>query len=144
MDDRGDSTAHDPRPRLRRRFFAALVLIGFLFGGLLGRLMAPEPVRLLEVQAFDAGLRLRLDGQADYREASAGGGYTLSLQAEGREATGQLNLEGQAVRWRVQPGEQGLSLRLVALRPLQVRASAREEGGAWLLELRLATPAGER
>ena len=52
MDDRGDSTAHDPRPRLRRRFFAALVLIGFLFGGLLGRLMAPEPVRLLEVQAL--------------------------------------------------------------------------------------------
>lgn len=33
-------------PRLRRRFFGSLVLIGLLIGLMIGRLTAPGPVQL--------------------------------------------------------------------------------------------------
>lgn len=133
------TAANDPLTPLRWRFFGSLVLCGLLLGLMIGRLTTPEPARLIEVQTFETGLRLRLNVEADYREAFVEGAYALQLQAQGREAAGQLRLDGQRIHWRVQPAEQGLALRLVALRPLQVLASGRQEGSDWLLELRVAT-----
>lgn len=132
----GGPAEHDPLPRLRRRFFGSLVLIGLLVGMMIGRLTTPEPARLIDVQAFDAGLRLHFNVPTVYREESIDGAYALLLQAQGRERAGQLTLNGQNVRWRVQPAEHGLTLHLVALRPLKVQASAQEEGGDWLLDLK--------
>jgi len=132
----GGPAAHDPLPRLRRRFFASLVLIGLLVGMMIGRLTTPEPARLIDVQASDAGLRLRFNVPTVYREESIEGAYALLLQAQGRERAGQLTLNGQSIRWRVQHAEHGLTLHLVALRPLKVQASEQEEGGDWLLDLK--------
>ncbi|MHB0818196.1 hypothetical protein ACYCFK_07925 [Stutzerimonas stutzeri] len=132
----GDPAADDPRPRLRRRFFASLVLIGLLVGMMIGRLTTPEPARLIDVETFEDSLRLRFNVQTVYRQASVDGAYALLLQAQGRERAGQLMLNGQSIRWRVQPAEHGLTLHLVALRPLKVQASEQEEGGDWLLDLK--------
>lgn len=114
------------------------MLIGLLVGMMIGRLTTPEPTRLIDVQVFDAGLRLHFNVPTVYREESIDGAYALLLQAQGRERAGQLTLNGQNVRWRVQPAEHGLTLHLVALRPLRVQATEREVSGDWLLELRPA------
>lgn len=131
--------AHDPLPRLRRRFFASLVLIGLLVGMMIGRLTTPEPARLVDVQVFEDALRLRFNVPAVYREGNLDGAYTLLLQARGRERAGQMRLNGQSIRWRVQPAEHGLTLHLVALRPLRLQATAQEEDGDWVLEVRPRT-----
>ncbi len=142
LDDGGDSTAPDPRPRLRRRFFASLVLIGLLVGLMIGRLTTPEPARLLAVESVGEGLLLRFSAPAQYRAQAVEGAYALLLQARGGERDGQLQVDGQRVRWRIQAVGQDLLLNLVALRPLQVQPSERQEEADWLLELRLA-PADE-
>ncbi len=113
------------------------MLIGLLVGVMIGRLTTPEPARLIDVEAFDAGLRLRFNVPTVYREESIDGAYALLLQARGRERAGQLTLNGQIVRWRVQAAEHGLTLQLVALRPLRVQASGHEQDDGWVLDLKL-------
>lgn len=126
VDDRGDSTAPDPMPRLRRRFFASLVLIGFLVGLMLGRLDTPEPVRLQRIEPTEDGLRLVFDGEPEVRQQQdVDGAFALLLAAEASGRSGELQLAGMPVRWRLQPGETGLLLHFVATRPLQ---------GRWRLE----------
>lgn len=66
------------------------------------------------------------------------GAYALLLQARGGERDGQLQVDGQRVRWRIQAIGQDLLLNLVALRPLRVQPSERQEEADWVLELRLA------
>ena len=134
----GDPAAGDSLSRLRWRFFGSLVLIGLLVGMMIGRLTTPEPARLIDVHAFEDGLVLRFNQQTVYREERIDGAYALLLQARGSEGAGQLRFNGQNSRWRVQPAEHGLTLRLVALRALRVQATEREVSGYWLLELRPA------
>src|SRR5690606_41450889 len=55
----GGPAPYDPRPRLRLRFFASLVLIGLLLGLLIGRLVDPGPVRVEAVRALPGGLQRR-------------------------------------------------------------------------------------
>lgn len=141
-DERHSTVPADPRPRLRRRFFGALVLIGLLVGMMIGRLTTPEPARLIAVQSVADGLQLRFNAPAQYQSQALEGAYAVLLQARGSERAGQLVVSGETLRWRIQPGKQGLLLDLVALRELQVQTHEREDGGDWLLELKIAVQAG--
>lgn len=128
----------DPRPRLRRRFFASLVLIGLLVGMMIGRLVTPEPVRLLRVEPQAQGLDLWFDRQPELYEEHLDGAFALLLQAKGEAAAGQLATADGRVAWRVQRSEQGLLVHFVATRPLRGEWSGEERDGAWRLAVRLS------
>ena len=138
-EDGEHSTARkDPRPRLRRRFFASLVLIGLLVGLLIGRLVDPGPVRLEAVQALENGLQLRFDRQAEFHQEDIDGAFGMLLLAEGGDQQGTLRIDGMPVRWRVQPTGRGLLVHLVAVRALQVDARGEELDGRWRLVLEVS------
>lgn len=138
----GGPAPYDPRPRLRRRFFASLVLIGLLIGLLIGRLVDPGPVQLEAVEVLPEGLQLRFDREPALHQQDLDGAFGMLLQAEGRDQQGQLRIGGMPVRWRIQPSERGLLVNFVAVRALQVRWQGEERGGAWwmVLNVRPAAP----
>ncbi len=128
----------DPRPRLRRRFFASLVLIGLLVGMMIGRLTAPGPVQLERVEEQAWGLSLQFDRQPELYDEHLEGAFALLLQAQGEAQSGQLQVDGARVGWRLQNTEKGLLLHLVAARPLRGEWSGRAEAGGWRLQVRVA------
>ncbi|WP_312342571.1 hypothetical protein [Stutzerimonas nitrititolerans] len=138
----GGPAPYDPRPRLRRRFFASLVLIGLLTGLLIGRLVDPGPVRLEAVQALPEGLQLRFDREPALHQEYLDGAFGMLVQAEGRDQQGELRIDDMPVRWRIQPSERGLLVNLVAVRALRVQWQGEERDGGWwmVLEVSPATP----
>lgn len=105
---------------------------------MIGRLTTPDPVRLIGVEPFNEGLRLRFSSPAPFRQEYRDGAYALRLQAEGDDRSGALRLNGRIIRWRMQSSERGLILHLVALRPLKVHEIGRALDDGWLLELQVS------
>jgi len=134
----GGPAADDPLPRLRRRFFGSLVLLGLLFGSLLGHLLRPEPVTLLRVEPITGGLQLWFDREPELFSQDVRGAVGMLFQARGSDAAGQLMLDGAPVGWKVQTTDKGLLLHLVAARPLQARWSGAQTEGNWRLEIQVA------
>ncbi|MFC3609398.1 hypothetical protein [Stutzerimonas tarimensis] len=136
--DAHSSEVEASKRRLRWRFFAALVLIGFLLGLMLGRLVSPDPARLLEISEGPAGLLLRFDREPALQAGHEQGLFGLRLQAEGAAAEGQMRLdEGALVNWRLRPAEEGLALVFIAVRPLRGEWRGQAEGQHWQLEVRV-------
>ena len=133
----GDPAADDPLPRLRRRFFAALVLLGLLFGSLLGHLFRPGPVALLRVEPVASGLQLWFSREPELYSENVDGAVGMLFQAKGRADSGRVKVDGSDARWRVQGTEKGLLLHVVATRPLQASWSGEKVDGQWRLQLRV-------
>ena len=125
-------------PRLRRRFFGSLVLIGLLVGAMIGRLTAPGPVQLQAVEALPQGLSLQFDREPEVYQEHLGGAFALLLQAQGNAQSGQLHIDGMPVGWRVQQTEKGLLLHLVAARPLQGQWHGNRHDGGWQIAVQVA------
>ena len=135
-EDRPHSSGEqDPLPRLRRRFFASLVLIGLLVGLMLGRLTTPGPVRLEALTVQPQGLALRFDREPDIHDEHLEGAFALLFQAEGEAQSGQLQIDGMPVGWRVQQTEKGLLLHLVAARRLQGQWQGARGDGGWQVQI---------
>lgn len=135
----GHSTApNDPRPRLRRRFFGSLVLIGLLVGLMIGRLTAPDPVQLLRVEPGPAGLSLWFDRKPELYSQDIDGAVGMLFQAQGKAQRGQLQVHGSTVGWRLQKNPKGLLLSFVATRPLTAEWQGVEAEGEWRLVVRVA------
>ncbi|WP_444815380.1 hypothetical protein [Stutzerimonas frequens] len=136
VEDRRHSTGEqDPMPRLRRRFFGSLVLIGLLIGLMIGRLTAPGPVQLELVQVQPQGLSLQFDREPEVYDEHLEGAFALLFQAEGEAQSGQLQIDGMPVAWRVQQTEKGLLLHLVAARRLQGRWQGARGDGGWQVQV---------
>ncbi|WP_336512661.1 hypothetical protein [Stutzerimonas stutzeri] len=129
--------ADDPLPRLRRRFFGALVLLGLLFGSLLGNLFRPGPVELLRVEPVASGLQLWFSREPELYSENVDGAVGMLFQAKGQAAAGRLKINENDARWRVQGTERGLLLHVVATRPLQARWSGEKVDGEWRLQLQI-------
>ncbi len=124
-------------PRLRRRFFGSLVLIGLLVGLMIGRLTAPGPVQLEAVESQPQGLSLQFDREPEMYDEHLEGAFALLFQAEGEPQSGQLQIDGMPVAWRVQQTEKGLLLHLVAARPLQGQWQGERRDGGWHLAVQV-------
>ncbi|NCT80457.1 hypothetical protein OUY36_02185 [Stutzerimonas sp. R40042] len=136
VEDRRHSTGEqDPMPRLRRRFFGSLVLIGLLIGLMIGRLTAPGPVQLELVQVQPQGLSLQFDREPEVYDEHLEGAFALLFQAEGEPQSGQLQIDGMPVAWRVQQTEKGLLLHLVAARRLQGQWQGARGDGGWQVQV---------
>ncbi len=122
-------------PRLRRRFFGSLVLIGLLIGLMIGRLTAPGPVQLELVQMQPQGLSLQFDREPEVYDEHLEGAFALLFQAEGEAQSGQLQIDGMPVGWRVQQTEKGLLLHLVAARRLQGQWQGARGDGGWQVQV---------
>lgn len=124
-------------PRLRRRFFGSLVLIGLLIGLMIGRLTAPGSVQLELVQVQPQGLSLQFDREPEVYDEHLEGAFALLFQAEGEAQSGQLQIDGMPVAWRVQQTGKGLLLHLVAARPLQGQWRGERHDGGWHLAVQV-------
>ncbi|WP_120995027.1 hypothetical protein [Stutzerimonas urumqiensis] len=140
-DTEADEVAHSratdaERRRLRWQFFGSLVLLGLLFGLMLGRLVDRQPT-LQGLAARDGGLVLHLSGQADIRDEHRAGVYVVLIEARasGETKRGQLELGGQPVNWQLRETEAGLSLRLIAARPLTGRWHGEATDDGWQLRI---------
>lgn len=125
----------DPRPRLRRRFFASLVLIGLLVGLMIGRLTAPDPVQLLRVESGSTGLSLWFDREPELFSQDVDGAVGMLFQAQGKAQRGQLQTQDSTVRWRLQKNAKGLLLSFVATRPLVAEWHGVESEDGWRLDI---------
>ena len=136
VEDRRHSTgAQDPMRRIRRTFFGSLVLIGLLVGLMIGRLTAPGPVQLELVQVQPQGLSLQFDREPELYDEHLEGAFALLFQAEGEAQSGQLQIDGMPVAWRVQQTEKGLLLHLVAARRLQGQWQGARGDGGWQVQV---------
>ncbi len=125
-------------PRLRRRFFGSLVLIGLLIGLMIGRLTAPGPLQLEAVETQPQGLSLQFDREPEVYDEHLEGAFALLFQAEGEPQSGQLQIDGMPVAWRVQQTEKGLLLHLVAARRLQGKWHGERHDGGWRIAVQVA------
>ena len=138
-EDGEHSTAvSDPRPRLRRRFFASLVLMGLLLGLLIGRLTAPDPVQLLRAEPVAGGLQLWFDGEPELHAERIDGAIGVLFQAQGSARQGELNVQDTRIRWRLQHTERGLLLHFVATRPLTADWQGHRLQDGWRLDVAVA------
>ena len=136
--DEGHSTPEpDPRSQLWPRVMFSLAIFGMLVGLMIGRLTAPEPRELEQVEVIEGGLNLWFNEEPKLHGEEVEGAVALLFEADGRPQRGQLQLEGKPVSWRVQKTDKGLLVNLVAARPLHGDWAGAEQDGRWRLQVLL-------
>ncbi|MFK8330626.1 hypothetical protein M2D63_011490 [Pseudomonas sp. BJa5] len=127
----------DPRSQLWPRVLFSMAIFGMLVGLMIGRLTAPEPRVLEQVQVVEGGLDLWFNEEPKLHGEEVEGTLALVFEAEGKAARGQLQLQGKPVAWRVQKSDGGLLVTLVATRPLHGDWAGTEDEGRWRVQVRL-------
>ena len=115
----------------------SLALFGMLVGLMIGRLTAPEPRVLEQVEVVTNGLNLWFNEEPQLHGEEVEGTLALVFEASGRSQKGQLTLAGKPVSWRLQKSDQGLLLSLVAARPLRGDWAGESVDGRWKVQVRL-------
>jgi hypothetical protein len=115
----------------------SLALFGLMVGLMIGRLTAPEPRVLEQVDVIPGGLQVWFNEQPEIHGENVDGALALLFDAEGKSQRGRLKLEGKDVIWRVQKSDKGLVLSLVAARPLRGDWAGTTVDGRWRLEISL-------
>ncbi|WP_332262286.1 hypothetical protein [Pseudomonas citronellolis] len=117
--------------------FSALAIGGLMIGLMLGRLTGPTPgePQLLAVRAQDGVLLLRFDQSARVEAGQIEGALALRVRAAGAAAEGQMRLDGQPLRWRVESREGELWITLLSTRHLGGSWDSEEKDGDWLLRV---------
>lgn len=108
-----------------------------MIGLMLGRLTGPTPgePHLLAVQAQDGVLLLRFDQNARVEAGQIEGALALRVRAAGAAAEGQMRLDGQPLRWRVETREGELWITLLSTRHLGGSWDSEEKDGDWVLRV---------
>lgn len=127
----------DPRPKLWPRVLGSMAIVGFTIGTIIGRLQQPVPVELEQIEELPTGLALWFDEEPRYEGRTVDGAVVLRLDASGRPWSGQLRFDSKVARWKLERGEKGLVLTLLAARPLQGDWRTEKVGGRWRLEVSL-------
>jgi len=115
----------------------SLALFGMLVGLMIGRLTAPEPRVLEQVEVVAGGLDLWFNEEPKLHGEVVEGTVALLFEAEGKAAKGQLSFGDKPVSWRLRKTDQGLLLSLVAARPLQARWAGESVEDRWRVQVRL-------
>ncbi|WP_122437490.1 hypothetical protein [Pseudomonas viridiflava] len=127
----------DPRPKLWPRVLGSMAIVGFTIGTIIGRLQQPVPVELEQIEELPTGLALWFDEEPRYEGSTVDGAVVLRLDASGRPWSGQLRFDSKVARWKLDRGEKGLVLTLLAARPLQGDWRTEKVDGRWRLEVSL-------
>ncbi|MBD8199819.1 hypothetical protein [Pseudomonas viridiflava] len=127
----------DPRPKLWPRVLGSMAIVGFTIGTIIGRLQQPVPVELEQIEELPTGLALWFDEEPRYEGSTVDGAVVLRLDASGRPWSGQLRFDSKVARWKLERGEKGLVLTLLAARPLQGDWRTERVDGRWRLEISL-------
>jgi hypothetical protein len=127
----------DPRSKLWPKFLGAIALFGLLVGLMIGKVTEPEPRVLARIEIQPAGLVLWFNEEPRLHGEFHNGTLAIVFDAHGRPGAGQLPIDGRQANWKVQQGDQGLLLTVIAARPLQGDWSGSEVDGRWRFEVKV-------
>jgi hypothetical protein len=127
----------DPRPKLMRRMFFSLAIVGVMVGLMIGRLTAPQPTELQQVEVVTDGLVVWFNNEPKLHGEHIDGSVALLFDATGKTQNGRLKVNGKDVNWRVRSSDGGLLLSVVAARPLRGEWAGSEVDDRWRLEIHL-------
>ena len=114
-----------------------MAIVGFTVGSIIGRLQQPDPVELMQIEELPTGLALWFNEEPTFKGETVDGAVVVKLDAYGQPWNGQLRFDNKVARWRVERGEKGLVLTLLAARPLHGDWRTAEVDGRWRLEVNL-------
>ncbi|NBF16206.1 hypothetical protein GV729_13100 [Pseudomonas sp. Fl4BN2] len=138
LKDRQHSTPEeDPRPKLWPRVLGSLVIVGVMVGMMIGRLTAPVPVELQQVEVLPGALVVWFSDEPKLHGELVDGTLGLLFDAKGKPQNGQLKLGDKVVNWRLRHTDGGLLLTLVAARALQGDWAGASRDGRWRLQVNL-------
>ncbi|WP_417707581.1 hypothetical protein [Pseudomonas sp.] len=137
-DERHSTPPEDPRPRLRWRFMASVMLIAFLVGLMIGRVFDPPRLRIEDAEAWEQGLQLWFNREPQAQAEHVDGALVYRYEdVYGRVREGQLKLPLGLVNWRLERDGRDLLLVLVSPRPLDGEWRGAQEDGRWRARLAL-------
>ena len=136
-DGQHSTPEEDPRPKLWPRVLGSLAIVGVMVGMMIGRLTAPTPVELQQVDVLAGGLVVWFNDEPKWHGELVDGTLGLLFDAKGKLQNGQLMLNGKNVNWRLRRTDGGLLLTLVAARPLQGDWAGAPQDGRWRLQVNL-------
>jgi len=136
-DDAHSTPPEGVRSKLFLRVMGSLAIVGMMVGMMIGRLTAPDPSQLQQVEVTSDGLVVWFNNEPETHGEMVDGSVALLFGAEGKAQKGQLKLGGKDVNWRVRLSDRGLLLTLVAARPLQGEWAGSEVDDRWRLEIHL-------
>ncbi|BBP74237.1 hypothetical protein PHLH7_03410 [Pseudomonas sp. Ost2] len=115
----------------------SLAIVGLMVGLMIGRLTAPEPLLLQQVEAAPDTLVLWFSAEPKIHGEQVDGTVALLIDAEGKAQNGRLTVAGRDANWRVRLSDKGLLVTLLAARPLQGEWAGAEVDGRWRLVVNL-------
>jgi hypothetical protein len=127
----------DPRPKLWRRFLGSIAIFGVMVGLMVGRVTAPDPIELQQIEALPDGVAVWFNREPQLHGEMIDGAVALLFNAQGHAQQGELKLNGKNVRWRVRKSDKGLLLNLLAARPLRGEWHGATLDGRWRLQVSL-------
>ncbi|VXC95772.1 conserved hypothetical protein [Pseudomonas sp. 8Z] len=137
-DERHSTPPEDPRPRLRWRFMAAVMLIAFLVGMMIGRVFDPPRLRIEDAHSWEQGLQLWFNREPQALAEPFDGALRYRFEdAYGRVRDGRLELSLGLVNWRIERDGRDLLLVLVSPRALHGDWRGSEVDGRWRVQLAL-------
>ena len=136
-DGQHSTLEEDPRPKLWPRVLGSLAIVGVMVGMMIGRLTAPTPVELQQVDVLPGGLVVWFSAEPKLHGELVDGTLGLLFDAKGKAQNGQLVFNGKSVNWRLRDTDGGLLLTLVAARALQGDWAGAPQDGRWRLQVNL-------
>lgn len=114
-----------------------------MLGLMIGRLTAPDEIRLLAINPQDKnGLQLQFDHEPWVQETYHEGTFSLLIYAKGEPQQGQLRQGDSLINWRLRPLghpvlDPQLVLGFVSTRPLKGQWSGQDTEQGWQLSLQI-------
>ena len=108
-----------------------------MVGMMIGRLTAPTPVELQQVDVLPGGLVVWFSAEPKLHGELVDGTLGLLFDAKGKAQNGQLVFNGKSVNWRLSDTDGGLLLTLVAARALRGDWAGAPQDGRWRLQVNL-------
>ncbi|MFJ7882046.1 hypothetical protein ACIQYF_00845 [Pseudomonas sp. NPDC096917] len=136
-DGQHSTPEEDPRPKLWPRVLGSLAIVGMMVGMMIGRLTAPDPIDLQQIEVQAHGLVVWFSDEPKLHGEWVDGTLGLLFAAKGKPQSGQLKLNGKEVNWRVSRTDGGLMLTLVAARALKGDWAGAPQDGRWRLQVNL-------
>ena len=119
------------------RVMGSLAIVGLMIGLMIGRLTAPEPLVLQQVDAVPDGVVLWFSAEPKVHGEEIDGAVALLFDAEGKAQSGHLQVAGKDANWHVRSSDKGLLLTLLAARPLHGEWAGATVDGRWRLAINL-------
>jgi len=108
-----------------------------MVGLMIGRITAPEPLVLQQVETVADGVVLWFNDEPKVHGEQVDGTVALLFDAEGKAQNGRLKVGDKDANWRVRVSDKGLLLTLLAARPLQGDWAGAKVDGRWRLAINL-------